>query len=97
MTRLPGWRPPGSRAGSGLFDGASCPDEKCLASVPGTPAGPDLHPPAASYGDPEDQKRRADGSCRFAAHRVGCLDEMYTCRLACLWERTLCATTWRSG
>ncbi len=44
-----GLRPPGTRAGSGLFDGAPAPTKRNRHPCR-FPCGPSLHPPAASYG-----------------------------------------------
>jgi len=64
-----GQSPIGSRTGYGLFDGASCPDEKCLASCQAPLRGLiSTRPPP--YTGPGRSRARADGSCRCAAHRV---------------------------
>jgi len=57
--------------GGRAFRRGILPRRKVPGVLPGTPAGPALHPPAASYGDPEGQKLQAHGSCRYATHRVG--------------------------
>jgi len=65
-----GLKPDRFAVGWRAFRRGILPRRKVPGVLPGTPAGPDLHPSAASYGDPEDQELRADGSCRCAAHRV---------------------------
>ncbi len=66
-----GLRPPGTRSGSGLFDGAPAPTKRNRHPCR-FPCGPDLHPPAASYGARKiksDSRRLVQRSC--TSHRGG--------------------------
>ncbi|ULU25132.1 hypothetical protein DYST_02055 [Dyella terrae] len=63
-----GLKPDRYAVGFRAFRRGSCPGEKWLASVPATPAGPSLHPPAASYGARKIKSTKP--TARAAAHRI---------------------------